>query len=264
MKNISFGNYIKSFEVFGNYSEEYEYQLEHLVCIGEQYLKDGFSILDIGAGTGFFVRDFLKKCKVDASSYTAIEPSEEHVKKLEQNLNGFSLEIDVYNEIFTPKTILNRKFDLIIMSHCLYWFIPDPEPYILNALNYQSENGRVVMYLQAPYSASHMLNLLFLKQLPKYRVPSHEITSWAIMDILDKNNIEYNISNLPGTFKANNLFRKENRWILHELISFFFSIEMESLDKKTQKRAEEALKALSYKQGNDVKLSLEVGAITIL
>ncbi len=264
MKNISFDDYIKSFEVFGRYSEEYGYQLEHLLCTGEEYLKEGFSILDIGAGTGFFARDFLKECKINATRYTAIEPSKEHLKKLKKNLNDFNLDIEVYNGIFTPELILDEKFDLIIMSHSLYWFVPDPEPYILNAINFLEKNGRAVMYLQTPYSSSHILNLLFDGKLPKYRVPSHEITSWSVMDILDKNSINYNISNLPGTFKADELFKKENKWILQKLLSFFFSVEVDSLDKKLQSRAEEALKMLSYKQGENVKLNLEVGAITVL
>lgn len=263
MERISFENYIKSFEVFGQYSEEYGYQLEHLISIGERYLKDGFSILDIGAGTGFFLRDFLEKCEISASSYTAIETSEDHVEKLEENLNKFSVKINVYNEIFTPQTTFNRKFDLIIMSHSLYWFIPDPEPYILNSLKYLDADGMAVMYLRLPYTASHILNLLFDKKLPRNRFPNHEIRSWDIMDILDKNDINYKISHLPGTFRADNLFEKKNKWILQKLLSFFFSVEAESLDKKTRERAVEALKMLSYKQNNILKLNLEIGAITV-
>lgn len=173
------------------------------------------------------------------------------------------MDIDVYNEIFTPKTTFKRKFNLIIMSHCLYWFIPDPEPYILNALRFLSKNGRAVVYLQTPLTVSHILNLLFDKKLPKNRAPNHEVTSWAVMDILDKNNINYNISNLPGTFIADDLFKEENKGILEEVLSFFFAVEAESMDKKILKRAEEALKMLSYKQGNNIKLNLEVGAITV-
>jgi SAM-dependent methyltransferase len=262
MERISFESYIKSFEVFGKYSEEYGYQLEHLLAL-EDNLKEGFSILDIGAGTGFFVRDFLGRCTIEASHYTAVEPSIDHVNKLKKNLDGISLELEVHNTIFTPETVLDRNFDLIIMSHSLYWFVPNPEPYLLNALNFLKEDGRAVMYLQTPYTASHILNLLFDKKLPKNRVPSHEINSWTIMDLLDKNDIKYKISNLPGTFQANDIFKKKNQPILDEVISFFFAVEARSLDEKTKSRAKEAMKMLSYKQGDDLKLNMEVGAITV-
>lgn len=263
MKNISFERYIKSFEAFGEYTEEYKFQLEHLLHTEERYLKNGFSVLDIGAGTGFFARDFLKTCKSNASSYTAIEPSEEHIKSLNENFNDIPVEIMVLNEIFTPKTVLEHEFDLIIMSHSLYWFLPDPEPYILNALEFLKDEGVAVMYLQTPYSASHFLNLLFNHKLPVNRVPNHRINSWTIMDILDRNHIHYEISNLPGTLNANQLFRKENKKLLDALISFFLSVESDTLDEKTFTLAEEALKKLSYKNGDETKLNLELGAITV-
>lgn len=263
MDNLSFSRYIKSFDSFGQYSEEYSHQLEHLLHTGDQHLKEGFSVLDIGAGTGFFARDFFEGFKTRASSYTAIEPSPEHVQKLKQNFQGIPLELNIYNEIFTPQTVLNRNFDLIVMSHSLYWFIPDPGPYILNALKLLEKDGVAVMYLQTPYSASHLLNILFKDVLPENRTPNHEINSWTILDILDANNINYEISSLPGTFNGNHLFKPGNKQLLHELISFFMSIEARSTDKKTLERAEEALKKLSYKNGEDVKLNLEVGAITV-
>lgn len=233
MDNLSFKQYIKTFDSFGQYSEEYNHQLKHLLHIGNQHLKRGFSVLDIGAGTGFFIRDFLDGFKNMASSYTAIEPSKEHVNKIKQNFQALPLELEICNEIFTPQTDFKQKFDLIVMSHSLYWFMPDPEPYILNALKLLEEDGIAVMYLQTPYSASHILNLLFKNVL-------------------------------PGTFNGNHLFKPEHKELLHELISFFLSIQAESTDYITLKRAEEALNKLSYKNGENVKLNLEVGAITVL
>ncbi len=166
---ISFKQYITSFEAFGQYTEEYGYQLEHLLHIREQHLKEGFSVLDIGGGTGFFVKEFLDESKISASSYTAIEPSKEHVERIKKNFQGLPLEINIQNTIFTPETSLGQKFDLIIMSHSLYWFLPDPEPYILNALKYLEENGAMVIYLQTRYSASHFFNLLLDNTLPENR-----------------------------------------------------------------------------------------------
>ncbi len=262
MKKISFRRYIRAFEAFSRYTEEYGYQLEHLLRAGDQHLKKGFSVLDIGAGTGFFAEEFLKETKRRASSYTAIDPSPEHVEQIKKNFRELPLEIDVKNDIFTAKTRLGQTFDLIIMSHSAYWFVPDPEPYILNARKYLKKGGVMVMYLQTPYTASHLLNLLLDNALPKNRVPNHKINSWTLMDILDDNNIFYENADLPGTLKADTLFEKRNEWLLKELVSFFLSVELEALDSKVYRHAKEALKKLSYKRGNDVKLNLEVGAIT--
>lgn len=120
----------------------------------------------------------------------------------------------------------------------------------------------MVTYLQTPYTASHILNILLDSALPENRIPNHKINSWTLTDILDKNNIHYESVSLPGTFKADTLFEKQNKWLLKELVSFFLSVDVRSLDSKIFRRAEEALKMLSYKQGTDLELSLEVGAIT--
>lgn len=262
MKKISFKRYTRAFEAFSQYTEEYGYQLEHLLQTGEQHLKKGFSVLDVGAGTGFFVRKFLDEIEISASSYTAIDPSKEHVEQIKKNFRELPLEISIKNDIFTPKTRLGQKFDLIIMSHSVYWFVPDPEPYILNARKYLEKNGVLVIYPQTPYTACHLLNLLLDNVLPENRVPDHKANSWTLIDILDKNSIHYENASLPGTFKADALFEKRNQWLLKELVSFFLSVEVESCDSKIYRHAEEALKKLSYKQDNDLKLNLEVGAIT--
>lgn len=262
MKNILFKDYITSFEAFGRYSEEYGYQLEHLVDLGDSYLQDGFSVLDIGAGTGFFSEEFFENCKADPGFYKAIEPSPDHVLKLEDNFKKFNMEVEILQEIFTPKTDFKEKFDLIIMSHSLYWFVPQAQEYILNALNFLKTKGKLVMYLQTPFSVSHLLNLLFEKYLSPERVPNHRITSWSIIDLLNVNKIDYQVTNLPGTFNATHLFRENDVKLLHQVIAFFLSTQVETMPPYLLKRAENALRKFSFKEGGDIKLSLEVGAIT--
>ncbi len=260
METISFRQYISAFEVFGQYTEEYRYQLEHLLHTSEQLVKEGFSVLDIGAGTGFFVKEFLDAFKVTASSYTAIEPSKTFVERIKKNFRGTPFEVNIYNDSFTPRTDLGRKFDLIIMSQVLGWFVPDPEPYVLNAQKYLKEKGAMIFYLQTPYGATHILNLLLRDALPKNRVPNHTLNSWALMDIFDKNNLRYNYTSLSAAFNADALFEKSNKRLLKELMCFFLSVK--SLDSKTFERAEEALHKLSYHEGNNLKFSSEVAAIT--
>ena len=121
----------------------------------------------------------------------------------------------------------------------------------------------MVTYLQTPYTASHVLNILLDNALPENRAPNHKINSWTLTDILDKKNIHYESVSLLGTFTADTLFEKQNKWLLEELVSFFLSVDVRSLDSKIFRRAEEALKMLSYKQGTGLKLSLGVGAIAV-
>ncbi|MGZ4904696.1 MAG: hypothetical protein ACXV5I_07775 [Halobacteriota archaeon] len=78
--------------------------------------------------------------------------------------------------------------------------LPNPEPYILNALAYLEKRSTIVMYVQTSHAASHVLNLLLDDALPEDRAPNHKITSRTLTDILDKNNISYEGASLPGTF----------------------------------------------------------------
>ncbi len=80
------------------------------------------------------------------------------------------------------------------------------------------------------------------------------------MDIFDKNNLRYNYTSLSAAFNADALFEKSNKRLLKELMCFFLSVK--SLDSKTFERAEEALHKLSYHEGNNLKFSSEVAAIT--
>jgi SAM-dependent methyltransferase len=262
MEKISFERYIESFDNFVQYSEEYGYQADHILQVGNKNLQEGFSMLDIGAGEGFFAKDFINNCKFTPSNYTAIEPSPEHCVKLKQTFKSSEFKMKLIQELFTPQSYLEHKYDLILLSHCSYWFIPDPEPYLLHALNFLKKNGRLVIYLQTPFTASHILNLLLEKDLPLDRAPNHRINSWTITDILDANNVNYDTSHLPGTFNANELFEK-NTSLLNDIISFFLSVEAETLDEKILNRAINTLKILSYRDEDNIKLNLEVGAITI-
>jgi len=173
-----------------------------------------FPYLDIGAGTGFFLRDFIENLELKPAHYTGIEPSPVHYKNLKENFRELSMDQNLIEDIFTPQTHLKREYDLIILSHSLYWFIPDPEHYLLNMVNHLKNGGVAVMYLQTPFTASNILNLLFNDILPAPGVPNHRLTSWKIMDILEKNGIRYQVKNLPGTLNLIFYLRKRRLWFL--------------------------------------------------
>ena len=54
MKTISFDQYVEYFKIFGEYTEEYELQLEHLLETCEGILEDGFSIFGYWCRYWFF------------------------------------------------------------------------------------------------------------------------------------------------------------------------------------------------------------------
>jgi SAM-dependent methyltransferase len=259
MENITYERYVETFHVLEKYSEEYGHQLQHLLRVSDSF-KDGFSILDIGAGTGNFAASFFEKARVKAGMYAAIEPSEEHIEMIAGNLLGFWGLKQIIHGKFTAEYDFGRKFDLIIMSHSMYWFYSDLAGHLLNALNFLNAGGRLVVYLQAPATVSYILNRLFRDSDRSY---PHWVSSRELTDVLEAHEIGYDIEYLPGTLSAGEIFRPENKRLMHDLISFFLFSEAKDMSPRDLKLAEDMLTMLSYPSGGDVKLNLAVAAITV-
>jgi len=259
VKNISYKRYIETFHILEGRSEEYGYQLKHLLKETEN-LQDGFSILDIGAGTGQFARSFIEKSKVKTGLYVAIEPSKEHIKSLKKNIASFAGEKNITWGKFTPKTTFKNKFDLIIMSHSIYWFVPNINEHLLNAVRHLSKGGRLIIYMQTFASFCYILNVFLRGADPIY---PHRISSREVTKILNEHKIDHDISYLPGTLIADGLFLPKNKKLLDDLISFCIFTEADDLSNSNLKFAEDLCKLLSYKTNAGLKLNLSIAAIAI-
>lgn len=259
MKNISYKRYVATFHILEKRSEEYGYQLRHLLKEAND-LKSGFSILDVGAGRGLFARSFIERSKKRVGAYTAIEPSAGHIKDLKRNFVSFRGGVDIIRGKFTPKTDFKTRFDLIIMSHTVYWFVPDIKAHLKNALRLLSKNGKLVIYLQAFAAFSCILNTFLRAKDPIY---PHRISSREITQILDSIRIPYSISYLPGTLRADDVLRPGNKKLLDDLISFCLFSEAGNLSTGDLKFAEDLVRLLSYKTDKGTKLNLSVAAITV-
>jgi len=263
MKCITFDRYIEAFSVLEKYSVEYPFMLDHILDVAERNFPGGLSMLDIGAGTGKFAGSFLRKCRVPVTGYTAIEPSGEHVSQIRENLQGIPIEKEIINDCFTPQTNFYKKFDLILLSHCTYCFLPDPEPYLLHALDLLRDYGKAVIYHGSPSNFCYFLNLLYSEILPRARITDPTFTSWNVRDILEKNAIPYKVSYLPGALKVGELFRKENEALLNELITFSLMVESGSLEHSMLERTKEILKEIAYPSEDGPLLNLGVDATTV-
>lgn len=260
---ITFDRYIEGFSVLEKYSEEYPLMISHLLDTVYHNFKTGFSMLDIGAGTGNFATDFIRQCAVPVLGYTAIEPSSDHIAKLQKNFKKLPINIEIINEYYSPETVLEKKFDLVMFSHSMYCFLPDPEPFLLHSMDLLSKDGIVVIYHGSPSNFCNILNILFRDILPPDRVTDPTFTSWEVRNILKKNQISHSVSFLPGYFRADDIFRPENVRIMHELITFSLMVEAESFEPIILNRIEEILRNISYPSDVGLLLNLGVDAIVL-
>jgi hypothetical protein len=91
----------------------------------------------------------------------------------------------------------------------------------------------------------------------------HKISSRDITQILDSLKIPYSVSYLPGTLRADDIFRPGNKKLLDDIISFCLFTEARDLNAQTLRFAEDLVRLLSYKTDKGIKLNLSIAAITI-
>lgn len=263
MQCITFDRYVEAFRVLDKYSVEYPFMLDHLLGVAEECFPGGLSMLDIGAGTGKFARSFLERCRVPVHGYTAIEPSADHVAQIGENLDGIPVEKEIICDHFTPVTVVLERFDLVLLSHCTYCFMPDPEPYLLHALDLVNDHGKAVIYHGSPTNFCSILNLIFGDTLPRVRVTDPTFTSWNVRDILEKHRIPHEVACLPGALEAKEIFMPGNEHLLDELITFSLMVESGTLPQMVLGRAREFLKAIACPGRQGPVLNLGVDAITV-
>ncbi|MDD5144226.1 class I SAM-dependent methyltransferase [Methanoregula sp.] len=267
MQCITFERYIEGFHLLERYSEEYPFMLRHFLDVSEKKFPQGFSLLDIGAGTGQFIGAILEKSRVPVRQYMAIEPSPDHVRNLEAAKEKFQekypVAITIVPECFTPQTDPGKKFDIVLLSHSTYCFLPDPEPYLLHAISLARPGGNVIIYNGTPANFCTVLNLLHRDILPKNRITNPFFTSWQIRDILEKHSIPHAVTYLPGFLRAGEIFRPENGHLMNELITFSLMVEAGSLEAVTRARTAEFLRDIAYLSPDGPLLNLGVDAITV-
>ena len=80
---------------------------------------EGFSILDIGAGNGQLLHALAASCNV--SRYLAFEQDISLCSELKHMASQcLSCPGTIQSTPFTPSTSFNERFDLVLLSHCLY------------------------------------------------------------------------------------------------------------------------------------------------
>jgi SAM-dependent methyltransferase len=156
--SLGLRRYIETFAVFVEHSLEYPQMLDELVRVTREHLRDGFRLLDIGAGTGMVIRGWTERAGIRPGRYVAFEPNPQHVDKLLATVAELGLGHDIQAWTFTLDTPLMREFDMVLFSHSLYW-VPDPALHMLHAASALVNGGVALAFLGGPYGVHAMFPL---------------------------------------------------------------------------------------------------------
>ncbi len=119
-RTLDAARYAETFAVFVARSHEYPAMLRRLAAAAADF-PEGFSCLDVGAGTGMVIRDWMTREGRHPGRYVAIEPNAAHVASLRAALAALDLPAEVLEDSFHADFPIPGTFDFVLFSHSLYW-----------------------------------------------------------------------------------------------------------------------------------------------
>ena len=127
-------------------SDQRALQFEKLLKTVDPYIRKRGNLLDIGAGSGIFLREAMKH----GFSVTGIEPSEYLVNKAKMD------ELNIICGTF-PDDCPEQKYDVVFLTDVIEHIV-DPLSMLRRIHDYLAENGRVI--ITTPDVSSIMARLL--------------------------------------------------------------------------------------------------------
>ena len=123
--------------------------------------QKSYSVLDIGCGEGYFIREIHKKVK----KCVALDPDPEMLAILKEKIGDSS------NVFLVPKRFEdyenNEKFDITLTSHTLSFF-KNKWNAIMKMLNYTKKGGKAIIVLHSNFSEQfQILEEMFRKAYEK-------------------------------------------------------------------------------------------------
>lgn len=228
--SLNMRRYAETFAVFVEHSLEYSQMLDELVRVTRKYLRDGFRLLDIGAGTGLLIRSWLELAgSIRPGRYVAFEPNPQHVERLLATVAELGVDHDIQARPFTLDTPLSKEFDLVLFSHSLYW-MPDPALHMLHSASALVSGGVALAFLGGPYGVHAMFPLFEpLIERTSPMLQNNSISSHELVHGLRAYGVEPEVRILPTPIDLTGLFEPTAAPQLAEFISFCMQLEFTRL-----------------------------------
>ncbi|MET4693300.1 methyltransferase domain-containing protein [Endozoicomonas lisbonensis] len=225
--------YAETFQLVHSLSHEYESMISAMVELLTGYDSGTFSLLDIGPAKGIFTRNFLLRAKAKPGFYAAFEPNADHFHYLHDNVRQFTDRLELSSESFTPETVLQPRWDIILMSHSIYWLQPARQ-HIKAAMKGLNESGILVMFVQLP-SALHLLHHPFKAILPANASPLNQhYCTIDLMNDLKELGLHVEETLLPGYLDLTEIWGSEKD--LLEFGCFMLSTELSQQPNAVQQK----------------------------
>jgi SAM-dependent methyltransferase len=262
--SLSDREYAECFDTFKQISTEWQST--------QQWLSDDFlprrgwsgplNILSVGSGTGDFdlqlMRLILKRWAI--GSYVAVDPNPDHNRIFESRFCESGLPVSDFRMVSQtfPVRQLDMKFDLVHMTHCLY-YIPDRLQAIQSALEMLDDQGLILVFHQTPLG----INEVQRRYLRRAKGNEGEMySSRDIYQLLRSLPAEFTFDIIDGLLDVSNLIAPESPRG-KQLLNFFLECRADLLPPEFRKEVVDFIKGLAFAEKDRQVIFHPVGVFCI-
>lgn len=229
VRTLNAERYAQTFAVFVKRSHEYPVMIRRLLQVTDT-LPHGYIFLDVGAGTGKVITEWLAQGGQKPGHYLAVEPNPLHAQELRDTCKLLGVEATVDQESFDEHYPIDTGLDFALFSHCLYW-PTHPGACVAHAFNALNAGGQLMAFLQGPY-AIHSLYHLFESEFDRDQPsgPHHGFSSAELLRHLRAIDLDAEVILDPTPHDLTGLFEPGNERELNEYLSFCLQIEFSELE----------------------------------
>jgi len=262
--SLSDREYAECFDTFKQISTEWRSTKKWLFdeFLPKRRWSSPLNILSIGSGTGDFdlqmMRFILKRWQID--SYVAVDPNPDHNRIFQNRFRESGLPVQgfqIFSQTF-PVQNLDMKFDLVHMTHCLY-YIPDRLKAIQGALDILNNHGRVLIFHQTPLGINE-IQQRFLK-----RAKGHENEMYSSKDIyrlLESLPVTFEFDIIDGILDVSDLAASDSLKG-RRILNFFLECRADLLPLEFREEVVDFIKSLAFPDNNRQVIFHPVGVFSI-
>ncbi|MEN8174675.1 MAG: class I SAM-dependent methyltransferase [Pseudomonadota bacterium] len=261
---LSDREYAECFDTFKRISTEWQSTQSWLIddFLPQREWTDPLKILSIGSGTGDFdlqlMRFVLRRWRVE--SYVAVDPNPDHNQIFETRFRESGLPVQdfrIHSQAF-PVQGLDMQFDLVHMSHCLY-YIPDRLKAIKSALDILNEQGRILIFHQTPLGINE-IQRRFLKRAKGST--SEMYSSQDIYKLLESLSASFAFDIIDGVLDVSDFASPESPKG-RQLLNFFLECRADLLPPEFREEVVDFVKSLAFPENNHQVIFHPVGVFSV-
>ena len=261
---LSDREYAECFDTFKQISTEWQSTQKWLTddFLPQCAWTEPMNILSIGSGTGDFdlqlMKLILKHWRIE--SYVAVDPNLDHNEAFASRFRESGLPVQdfrILSQTF-PVQNLDLKFDLIHMTHCLY-YIPNRLKAIQGSLDILNNKGLILIFHQTPLGINEVQKS-FLRRAKGYEGEMY--SSKNIYRLLESLQVTFTFDIIDGILDVSE-FAAPKSIRGKRLMNFFLECRADTLPPKFREEVRDFIKELAFLDNNRQVIFHPVGIFRI-